>query len=70
MVPVKPAWNWIVSTPGAAFAAAIAARRLPEPLSARLVTVKVAACACGAMYEAAATAMNSAFLTMKLLAVG
>ena len=44
IVPVSPAWKVMVSTEPAALAASIAWRRLPAPLSLRLVTMKPAAC--------------------------
>ena len=42
MVPVNPDWKSTVSGPACALACAIASRRLPAPLSFRLVTVYVA----------------------------
>src|SRR5436305_1181412 len=41
MVPFNPPANLMTSAPGVVLAAVIAARSEPEPLSARLVTVKV-----------------------------
>src|SRR5215212_433444 len=61
IVPVSPDWNVITSAPAAAFASAMAWRRVPAPLSLRLETVNVAAFAAGAA-ASAATLIPRAFV--------
>ena len=51
IVPVKPGWNVIVAGPGAWLALTTASRRLPAPLSFRLVTVNVVAGVPGGLYS-------------------
>ncbi len=62
IVPVRPAWNWMMSPPLAAFACSTAARRLPAPASLRLVTVMVAAPACGEAATAAPSSVWTSFM--------